>query len=396
MLNAPPGFGKSRLIAKLALRHSPALIFVRSHVEGLQMARYIKELGGEPGLLFGRATLCPFKASDSKQCLELREWGKCRVRSKSLPVIPPTVEEIYSLGVCPYEALHASGREKDVIILPHAYVAKVSNFDVVADLFEELEFVALDEVHNFLEVIEVSEVEEYSARFCDSDKRLCLALPLVGRLAKAVGRVLAASASVTRPFAEVFTYFLGVEYVSVDKLPGEENLIVEAVPLPVRYRTRTTPRMLSAVEEFVRRAYGEFRKVAVFLPNKELAQLYLKRLSDIPSSDRPLGDVDHVFVTYYGSPYSEGVNLAVKAGVLVGFPVPNVKSPELWVKVRLLKKVGFDGYKYGLLFAAVNHVIQAVGRVARDLQHEEKFVYLVDDRFKSYKHLLPSYLSKAL
>ena len=42
-------------------------------------------------------------------------------------------------------------------------------------------------------------------------------------------------------------------------------------------------------------------------------------------SERPLGDIDHVVVTYYGSPVSEGVNLDVKAGVLVGFPIPDVK-----------------------------------------------------------------------
>ncbi|MEZ0318378.1 MAG: helicase C-terminal domain-containing protein [Pyrobaculum sp.] len=396
LLNAPPGFGKSRLLARLALQHSPSLIFVRSHVEGLQMARYIKELGGDASLLFGRSVLCPFKASDSKQCFELRERGVCKARSKTLYFIPSTIDDIYGLGVCPYEALHAAGRSRDVLILPHAYVAKLGNAEAVADLFEDLEFVALDEVHNFLEAVEVSEVEEYSGRFCDFEKRLCLALPLVGRLVEGVGRVLAASASVTRPFAGVFTYFLGAEYISVDELPGEENLVVEAIPLPVRYKTRTTPRIMSAVEELVRRAYGEFRKVAVFLPNKELAQLYLRKLSDIPSSERPLGDVDHVLVTYYGSPYSEGVSLSVKAGVLVGFPIPNVKSPELWAKVRLLKKAGFDGYKYGVMFTAVNHVIQAVGRVARDLKDEEKFVFLVDDRFKWYKHLLPSYLSKAL
>jgi Rad3-related DNA helicase len=103
-------------------------------------------------------------------------------------------------------------------------------------------------------------------------------------------------------------------------------------------------------------------------------------------SERPLGDIDHVVVTYYGSPVSEGVNLDVKAGVLVGFPIPDVKSRELWLKRRILNRLGFDGYKYAVLFTAVNHVVQAAGRVMRNLAREKKLLLLIDNRFTQYRH----------
>ena len=84
-------------------------------------------------------------------------------------------------------------------------------------------------------------------------------------------------------------------------------------------------------------------------------------------SERPLGDIDHVVVTYYGSPVSEGVNLDVKAGILVGFPIPDVKSRELWLKKRILNGLGFDGYKYAVLFTAVNHVVYVAEGAFRHL-----------------------------
>lgn len=171
---------------------------------------------------------------------------------------------------------------------------------------------------------------------------------------------------------------------------------MDLIPLKVPYRTRTTRRCVEAVGEAVRRVFREHRRVVVFLPNRELAEFYASRLGDLPVSERPLGDVDHVVVTYYGSPVSEGVNLDVKAGVLVGFPIPDVRSDELWLEVDVLNRLGFDGYKYAVLFTAVNHVIQAVGRVVRNLTRERKYILLIDDRFVQYRHLLPNYLSQFL
>lgn len=398
VLYSPPGTGKSRAIAEAAARSRRALVFIRSHLEGLQIARYIAEFGGDAALLFGRRSFCPFGAESSLQCLKLRESGVCKAQSRRPLKLVFDVDELYRQGVCPYEALHAAGRRSNVVVLPLAYLSKVSNVSAVADLFEDVDFVALDEAHNLLSMVEVRDDELYSRRYCvDAGGRLmCLALPLVGELMRGARRLVAASASITRRFSYIFTHFLRAEYVEISTLPGVENLEVDLIPLKVRYRTRMTRRCVEAVGEAVRRVFREHRRVVVFLPNKELAEFYASRLGDLPVSERPLGDIDHVVVTYYGSPVSEGVNLDVKAGVLVGFPIPDVRSDELWLEVDVLNRLGFDGYKYAVLFTAVNHVIQAVGRVVRNLAREKKYILLIDDRFVEYRHLLPNYLSQFL
>ncbi|MFN3804049.1 MAG: helicase C-terminal domain-containing protein [Pyrobaculum sp.] len=394
VINAPPGYGKSRLIARLAATRRPAVVFVRSHLEGLQMARYIKEFGRDAGLLFGRKALCPFNARDSVECLKLREHV-CKAVSKRPKALVFDIRELYGEGVCPYEALHVAGRERDVVVLPLAYISKVSNISAIADLFEAIELAAVDEVHNALSVVKVNDWDFYSRRYCveDGGALYCLALPLVGELLKSVRNLVAASASVLRPFSKIFTYFLNASYVHIGHMPGAENLHVEYIPLEIRYKTRIRREYVERVVREIQRVYEEYRRVAVFLPNRRLASLYLKKLAGLPVSTQPLGDLDHVVVTYYGSPISEGVNLSVRAGVLVGFPFPNVKSRELWLGVKILRRMGFSGYKYGVLFAAVNNVVQAVGRVARDLAVEKKYVLLIDDRFWQFRHLLPSYIS---
>ncbi len=394
LLNAPPGFGKSRLIARLTVSRKPSLIFVRSHLEGLQMAKYVKEFGGEAGVLFGRRVLCPLRAEDSAQCLKLREVQKCKATSRRPREFVFDVEELYKEGVCPYEALHVAGRRRSVVVLPLAYISRISNIPAVADLFERVELAAVDEVHNALSVSEVNDRDLFSRKYCieSGEVLYCLVLPLVGELMKSVRNLVAASASVVSPFSDIFTHFLKVDYVQVGRMPGVENLHIDHLPLSIRYNTRTTPNYVERVVREIRRVYEEYRRVVVFLPTRKLANFYLRKLSDVPAAPQPLGDIEHVVVTYYGSTLSEGVNLAVKAGVLVGFPFPNVKSRELWLRVKILKKIGFDGYKYGVLFSAVNNVIQAVGRVARDLVRERKYVLLVDDRFLRFRYLLPNYL----
>lgn len=392
---APPGTGKSRLLAKIASEFSPSLIFVKSHLEALQTANYVEHYGGRAGLLFGRKALCPLGAEDKAQCLKLRESGVCKARSRRAPGGIYDVEELYKRGVCPYEAFHVWGRRGDVVVLPLAYISKVSNLAAVADLFEEVEFVALDEAHNLLAMVEVQDVEFYSRRYCieGGGQLLCLALPLVGEITRKTRRLVAASASITPYFSEIFRHFLDASYIQIEKLPGVENLYVENIPLRIRYKTRTARNYIKYVVDLVSEIFYKYRRVILFLPNKRLVSIYLNYLKSVPTAERPLGDIDHVVVTYYGSPLSEGVNIDVKAGVLVGFPIPDVKSRELWLAVRVLNRLNFSGYKYAVLFAAVNHVIQAAGRVIRNLDQERKYIVLVDDRFLTYRHLLPSYLA---
>ncbi|MBP1449724.1 MAG: hypothetical protein JZD41_06940 [Thermoproteus sp.] len=83
LLYAPPGFGKSRLIAKLAAsRGGRIAVFVRSHLEALQLMKYIDKYGSQASLMFGRSSLCVHGARTQGDCLELREKGICKIKYK--------------------------------------------------------------------------------------------------------------------------------------------------------------------------------------------------------------------------------------------------------------------------------------------------------------------------
>lgn len=358
-------------------------------MEALQIAKYVKNYGAEPGLLFGRSKLCPVKAQNSAQCLLLRERGTCKVRIKRIAEPIFDVDELYRLGVCPYEQLHARGRQSDVVIMPMAYINKLSHLATILSLFEGIELVAIDEVHNLMELVEVEDPEMYARKYCEG--RHCLVLPLAAEITRG-RKFVAASASVLPSFAEIFTRFLDAQYIYIDELPGVENLELEVEPLPVRYRNRLKKPIMSVIEEYIRKKHETRRRVIAFFPNKQLAGIYLRLLSDLPVSETPLGDVDHVIVTYYGSPVSEGINIDVNSGILVGFPWPQVKSRELWIKAKILRRIGYSGFHYAVLFPAVSAVIQAVGRVLRNLENRKKNILLIDDRFVTYRKYLPAYL----
>ncbi|MEM4128960.1 MAG: helicase C-terminal domain-containing protein [Thermoproteus sp.] len=132
-------------------------------------------------------------------------------------------------------------------------------------------------------------------------------------------------------------------------------------------------------------------KVIVFVPNKELFEYYKRRLKGLPLSDRPLGDLPHIVLTYFGSPLAEGLNIDVDAAVLIGFPLPNIKDPWLKSKMRLIGELGYNGFKYVLLFSAISNSIQAMGRAMRDLEKKEKYIVAVDDRFWRYRWAMPQW-----
>ncbi|MEM4129560.1 MAG: helicase, partial [Thermoproteus sp.] len=203
LLQAPPGFGKSRRLAKIAVEHGgPAVFFVRSHMEAFQIYSYIASYGGTASLMFGRSALCKFGAKTVAECSALREKGICKARYKYIDRRFAKIEEIYDSGVCPYEYLQALGRQSKITVLPLSYLESQEYLSSIADLLRDAELIVVDEAHNLLLHDLAVEKDLPSTRLCDESLRKCLLLPVVGRLLG--GRdVVLASASITRPFSDM-------------------------------------------------------------------------------------------------------------------------------------------------------------------------------------------------
>jgi hypothetical protein len=394
LLQAPPGFGKSRRLAKAAVEHGGrTLFFVRSHLEALQVYSYIAEYGGSAALMFGRSSLCKFGARTATECLLLRERGICKARYKYINRKFAKIDDIYNAGVCPYEYLQAIGRQSKIAVLPIAYLESQEYLSSIADLLRESDLVIIDEAHNLLLHDLLVEKDIPSDRICDSHARRCVLLPIMGELLK--GRdVLLASASVTKPFSEIFVKFLDINYINNDNI-FFENLVIDIYPIKIRYINRISKSTVLLIKKILNDTFSVFNKIILFLPNKELYEYYKVKLREYPLSDRPLGDIPHIVITYFGSPLSEGVNVDADAAILVGFPIPNVTDSWLKAKMQIVDRLGLSGFRYVLLFAAVSNSVQAMGRVMRGLENREKYVAAVDDRFWKYRWAMPRWFTNS-
>lgn len=392
LLQAPPGFGKSRKLAKAAVElGGRSLFFVRSHLEAFQVYSYVASYGGSAALMFGRSALCKFGAKTAAECLELREKGICKARYKYIDRRFSKVEEIYDAGVCPYEYLQALGRQSNITILPISYLESQEYLSSILDLLHDVDLVVVDEAHNLL-LHDLSAGEEPpSEAICDVQTRRCLLMPLVGKL---LGRknVLMASASITKAFSDIFIKFLNINYISRDNI-FFDNLIIDIYPIKIRYSNRMKQATLQHIKEIIMYLFNNYNKIIIFFPNKEIYEYYRAKLKDMPIADQPLGDLPHIILTYFGSSLAEGLNLDVDAAVLVGFPIPNVKDSWLKAKAKLLSRLGFNGFKYVFLFAAVSNAIQAMGRAMRDLEKREKYIAAIDDRFWRYRWAMPKWFN---
>ncbi len=393
LLQAPPGYGKSKRLAKIAVELGGRVsFFVRSHMEAFQVYTYVVSYGGTAALMFGRSALCKFGARTSAECMELRERGVCKARYKYLDKKFVKIEDIYEAGVCPYEYLQAVGRQSRVAVLPLSYLESQEYLSSILDVIHDSELVIIDEAHNLLLHDLQVEDEPPSGSICDKETRRCLLMPIVGKLLSDKD-VLMASASITKPFSDIFTNFLSLKYVNKDNT-FFDNLIIDIYPIKIRYVNRKKKYIYEHIKDIIMNIFHNYNKIIVFFPNKEIYEYYKLKLKDIPISDKPLGDIPHVALTYFGSALAEGLNLDVDAAVLVGFPLPDIKDRWLAAKARLLQQFGFNGFKYVFLFAAVSNAVQAMGRAMRDLDKREKYIAAIDDRFWKYKWAMPMWFNK--
>jgi len=157
LINAYPGFGKSRLAAKLAAEwRGRALLMTRSRLEAMQLCGYVQEEGVEDAvLMLGREALCPLGAENKAECMSLRIGLRCRARSSTSRIVSCNPLSLYEIGICPYEYSRALSRQSKVVITTHAYL---SNFELYSHLVPIAEgaLVIIDEFHNIVTGMDVS------------------------------------------------------------------------------------------------------------------------------------------------------------------------------------------------------------------------------------------------
>lgn len=125
LLNAYPGFGKSRIAIAVAMKWvndgGQVLIITKSRAEALQLCEFTRRAGirDRTSLFLGRESLCPFNAHNSKQCFLYRLNGVCKVKRTevALPIMtcnPPL--DLFSDGLCPYEVNEALAYQLPIVI----------------------------------------------------------------------------------------------------------------------------------------------------------------------------------------------------------------------------------------------------------------------------------------
>ncbi|WP_231818743.1 helicase C-terminal domain-containing protein [Thermoproteus tenax] len=392
-MQAPPGFGKTRILARLAVRTgAKTVFFVRSHGEALQAHRYISELGGRASLAFGRATLCKYGARTLGDCISLRERGICKVKYKYINKIFYNFEEIYKEKICPYEYFQSISRQGNITILPMSYLESQEYLAGVADLIRESELVIIDEFHNVLLNDLTAERDLPSSAYCDYGLKRCLLMPFLREL---IGDrdLFATTASIPEKFSEIFVNFFSLEYINKDNI-FYENLIIDIFPIKIRYNNRNKNQIINIIYKIVSKIFNDYKKLIIFIPNKSLLSYYKAKFKHLPVSEVPLGDVPQVILTYYNSPLSEGLNIDVDSAVLIGFPFPNITDKWLKIKINFIEKLGYNGFKYVYLFAAVSSAIQAMGRAMRELDRRVKYIAAIDDRFWHYRNYMPDWFKR--
>ncbi len=170
LLNAYPGFGKSRLAAHIARRvldefpESKVVILTRSHLEIEQLYKFLLDAGvGELriGMLLGRRECCPLRASTSTECMLARSRGECKAMSKgsNVNVRLSEVSRLYAeLRVCPYEYLTSRSKQMHVVVAPHSYLSSMELYKVLCETLKGFDkvFTVIDEAHNVLLGVEHS------------------------------------------------------------------------------------------------------------------------------------------------------------------------------------------------------------------------------------------------
>ncbi|WP_243678691.1 helicase [Vulcanisaeta distributa] len=166
LLNAYPGFGKSRIAVAIAKRWvddgGQVLIITRSRAEALQLCEFTRQVGirDRVSLFLGRELMCPFNAHNSKQCLLYRLSGKCRVSKTEVaqPIVTCNPLDLFNYGLCPYEVNEALAYQLPIVISTHAYLSSPELYGRIMDIVNTWNkpLVIIDEFHNVAAGLEES------------------------------------------------------------------------------------------------------------------------------------------------------------------------------------------------------------------------------------------------
>ena len=158
LLNAYPGFGKSRIAVAIARKwvddSGQVLIITRSRAEALQLCEFARQVGirDRVSLFLGRELMCPFNARNSKQCFIYRLSGKCRVGKTevSLSIMTCNPLDLFNDGLCPYEVNEALAHQLPIVISTHAYLSSPELYGKIMDIVNSWSkpLVIIDEFHN--------------------------------------------------------------------------------------------------------------------------------------------------------------------------------------------------------------------------------------------------------
>jgi hypothetical protein len=166
LLNAYPGFGKSRIAVTIASKwineDGQVLIITRSRAEALQLCEFTKQVGirDKTSIFLGRESLCPFNAHNSKQCFLYRLSGRCRVSKTEvpLPILTCNPPELLSDGLCPYEVNEALAYQLPIVISTHAYLSSPELYSRLINIIDNWNkpLAIIDEFHNVAAGLEES------------------------------------------------------------------------------------------------------------------------------------------------------------------------------------------------------------------------------------------------
>lgn len=433
-LQAYPGFGKTRLLSKMAQELGRSLVVTRTHAEMAEVARFSSM---KVRYAYGRQALCwRLRSYTPAACRSTRRITGCREALTHdeyawLAAVFRGPEEVREYarkrGMCPYRALLRLVREARVATVTYEYLFEHPEVADGKKLF-------LDEAHTLMDyavrgVREFGEGEilriiaHYKSSKEPAERRKAYALKRLLRETRSAGSVyeledVLARYSEALDVPELDDVLMAIRrgsfvlrgdtfYYSRTVLPklasesvlqasiyvppilvDREILRVEAPErLPVVIDTRVTtrytergPELLSELAALAREYLAPGCGNLVVAPSWEIAKGVAEKLSAATESRRSLGPGE-VVVTAAGGSMSEGVNISGLCRVIVlGMPFPP-PDPRLDVLTRV------HGFENTYLYMAMLRALQALGRLRfRGLG------VLADSRYEKYVDYLPSWV----
>jgi len=440
VLEAPPGWGKTRLAAILVELADSIAVVTRTHAEIDEV------LGFTPSVIpvYGKEKLCLIKNSDESIysfCRRMRMFKLCRYKyvacNKLIRYIAGRKPDIHNIrkyaekiGVCPYPSVLTLARNKKIVTTYGMYYVNPS-------ITENKKIIVFDEAHAMLD-----KLEELVVKIDEQYIESLVALLKKNNETRPVAYYIRSAWRKSKTFGEFIRYIERVECEALNELinkyysdklywrgkeayylPGKTLQIRETgqlfmsaylppffihlvpnhykVVIPADYQieaeidtdltskyTERNPDTYKAYADKIKQYYREDIATLIVFPSHEFKEKVLQHLPDtlknkaLPPEAIKDAKPGNIIVDAAGGKASEGVNPSphLEQVIVAGLPYPQPSGP-----LNLLAKIyGFDAvYTYKALL----RTIQAIGR----LRNKGKAI-LIDKRYKTIKHLLPTYI----